>query len=253
MSRASVLAQNDQVVQDYVLQFKERPNGPTPPLGDRDDALATTEFVMRIAGSFAGRIDIPALPATLSAAYAGHRIVLAASGTVTLPLVSSVPTGAKFYLFNTTPGVITVARQGGDLIGALTASSQTSVTLQSLSTIVVTAGNGQWVVEDGMSALKYAPEFASYWGPAGYHRLPSGAIEQWGQGVTDANGYVYITFPIPFPNAPRNVTLTHVGSQCLMHALMGVGYGTTGCTLRVQNSAGAAQVGWTVFWRAVGN
>lgn len=225
----------------------------TQPLFDNGKALATTEFAQRAQGNFAGRVDIGALPATLSASAAGCRIVLAASGTITLPLVASVPTGTNFFLFNTTPGVVTVARQGTDVISAMSVNSLTSVTLQSLSTIVITAGNGQWVVEDGMSALKYAPEFASFWSGSGYQRLPSGAIEQWGSGVTDANGYVYVTFPIPFPNAPRNIVPMHVGSLCLMHAVMGAGLSASGCTLRVQNQSGSAQAGWTVWWRAIGN
>ncbi|EZP31917.1 MULTISPECIES: phage tail protein [unclassified Pseudomonas] len=225
----------------------------TQPQFDNGKSLATTEFVQRAMGNFSGRFDIAALPATLSVAAAGQRIVLSASGTLTLPPVSSVPTGTNFFLFNTTPGVVNIVRQGTDVISALSVSSMTSVPLQSLSTIVITAGNGQWVVENGMSALKYAPEFGSSFGNSGYQRLPSGAIEQWGTGVTDANGYVYVTFPIPFPNAPRNITLTHVGSMCLMHALMGAGLGASGCTLRVQNAAGTAQALWSVQWRAVGN
>ncbi|MBY8959143.1 phage tail protein [Pseudomonas sp. MIS38] len=225
----------------------------TQPQFDSGKALATTEFVQRALGNFAGRVDIGALPATLSASAAGCRIVLAASGTLTLPLVASVPTGTNFYLFNTTPGVVTITRQGADIISALTVNSQASVTLQSLSTIVITAGNGQWVVESGMSALKYAPEFASSWGGSGYHRLPSGLIEQWGTGMTDANGYVYVTFPIPFPNGLRNIMPMHVGSSCLMHAVMGVGLGATGCTLRLQNQSGAAQANWQTYWRAIGN
>lgn len=229
------------------------PTANTPPQFDSSLKIATTEFAQRAQGNFAGRFDISALPATLSIAAAGHRVVLAASGTLTLPPVSSVPTGTNFFSFNTTPGVVNIVRQGTDVISAMSVNSLTSVSLQSLSTIVITAGNGQWVVEDGMSALKYAPEFGSYWGPAGYHRLPSGAIEQWGQGVTDANGYVYITFPIPFPNALCNVMPMHVGGLSLMHAVMGEGLSKTGCTLRVQNSSNMAQVNWTVFWRALGN
>jgi hypothetical protein len=228
-------------------------NFTTRPQFDSGKSLATTEFVQRAQGNFAGRFDIAALPATLSVSAAGHRIVLGTSGTLTLPPVSSVPTGAKFYLFNASPGLITVVRQGTDVLSAFASGSVASVALISASNIVITAGNGQWVVEEGLSSLKYSAEFGSYWGGNGYHRLPSGAIEQWGSGVTDANGYVYVTFPIPFPNAVRNVSLTHVGTMCLMHALMGSAAGPSGCTLRVQNSANASQAGWTVWWRAVGN
>jgi hypothetical protein len=225
----------------------------TQPQFDSGKSLATTEFVQRGQGNFAGRVDILALPATLNISSAGNRIVINAAGTLTLPPISSVPTGTNFYLYNAFSGVITIVRQGTDVISSFNNGSLASVTLQSASNIVITAGNGQWVVENGVSALKYANEFASLWAGNGYQRLPSGAIEQWGTGVTDANGYVYVTFPIPFPNAPRNIALTHVGSQCLMHALMGAGLGASGCTLRVQNSANASQAGWTVHWRAIGN
>ena len=226
----------------------------TQPQFDSSKALATTEFAQRAQGNFAGRVDIGALPASLTASAAGCRIVLAASGTLTLPPVASVPTGTNFFLFNTTPGVVTVARQGTDVISAMSVNSMTSIPLPSLSTIKVTAGNGQWVVEDGMAALKYAPEFAcSFSGSNGYQRLPSGAIEQWGMGVTDANGYVYVTYPIPFLNAVRNVTPMHFGSSALMHAVMDTNFTLTGCRIRVQNASGAAAVGWQVFWRALGN
>ncbi len=232
------------------------PNFTTRPQFDAGKGLATTEFAQRAQGNFAGRVDIAALPATLSVAAAGHRIVLAAAGTLTLPPVASVPTGTNFYLYNAAAGTVNIVRQGTDIISALSNYSLTSVTLQSNSTIVVTAGNGQWVVEDGMSAMKYAPEFANYiaagMGGNGYQRLPSGAIEQWGSGQTDANGYVYITFPIPFPNGLRNIAPLHVGSLCLMHALIGGTVSTTGCTVRVQNAAGASQINWTVWWRAIG-
>lgn len=228
------------------------PNFTTRPQFDNSKALATAEFVQRAQGNFAGRVDIAALPATLSVAAAGHRIVLAASGTLTLPLVSSVPTGTNFYLFNTTPGMVTIARQGTDLIGALTGNSLTSVTLQSLSTIVITAGNGQWVVEDGMSALKYAPEFACNNAVAGWLKHPSGAVEQWGMGTTDANGQIYIAYPMAFPMAMRCLNATHTGSSGLMPLIV---YGSdtrNGCTLRLNNKDGAALQGWVVYWRAIG-
>ncbi|WP_445707321.1 gp53-like domain-containing protein, partial [Burkholderia thailandensis] len=48
-------------------------------------------------------------------------------------------------------------------------------------------------------------------GGAGYERSPTGRIEQWGQGATDANGEVSIVFPKRFPNACFNVAANHVG------------------------------------------
>jgi hypothetical protein len=228
------------------------PNFTTRPQFDTGKALATTEFAQRAQGNFAGRVDIAALPATLSVAAAGHRIVLAASGTLTLPPVASVPTGTNFYLFNTTPGMVTIARQGTDLIGALSGNSLTSVTLQSLSTIVITAGNGQWVVEDGMSALKYAPEFACNNAVAGWVKNPSGLIEQWGVGTTDANGQVYVSFPLAFSGAGvRNVSLLHQGGLPVMACVVAGTLNNSGCTLRVAQASGG-QAGWSVLWRVIG-
>src|SRR5471030_2029294 len=135
---------------DASLKYSPVLTGPywvTPPQFDNGKSFATTEFVQRAQGNFAGRVDILALPAMLSVSSAGSRIVISATGTLTLPPVSSVPTGTNFYLFNTTPGVVTIVRQGTDFIGSFGSGSLTSVTLQSVSTIVITSGNGQWVVE----------------------------------------------------------------------------------------------------------
>lgn len=225
----------------------------TQPQFDSGKALATTEFAQRAQGNFAGRVDIGALPASLTASAAGCRIVLAASGTLTMPPVASVPTGTKFFLFNTTPGVVTIARQGADVISAMSVNSMTSVTLQSLSTIEITAGNGQWVVESGMSALKYAPEFGGSWAASGYQKLPSGFIDQWGTGSTDASGNIYVTFQTAFPNAARNVIAFHTGTAGIMGCVVFGSLTKSGCTLRFQNQSGAAQAGWTVYWRASGD
>lgn len=228
------------------------PTANTPAQFDNSLKISTTEFAQRAQGNFAGRVDIAALPATLSATAAGNRIVLAASGTLTLPLVSSVPTGTNFFLFNTTPGVVNIARQGTDLISAMSVNSMTSVTLQSLSTIQITAGNGQWVVEGGMSALKYAPEFACSSGVTGWVKNPSGLIEQWGQGKTDVNGQVYVSFPLAFTGAGvRNISLLHQGGLPVMSCVVAGSVTNTGCTLRVAQASGG-QADWSVQWRVIG-
>ncbi|WP_207867403.1 hypothetical protein [Pseudomonas sp. 58(2021)] len=87
-----------------------------------------------------------------------------------------------------------------------------SVIIPAGSAGVLVCGETNWVFEDGPAALKYSTEFASSISGSGWAKNANGLIEQWGSGVTDANGYVYVTFPIPFPNAPRNITPMHVGS-----------------------------------------
>ncbi|WP_323161818.1 phage tail protein [Pseudomonas fluorescens] len=228
------------------------PTAPTPAQFDSSKALATTEFVQRAQGNFSGQTTITTSATTLTPALAGRRIVGALAGTWTLPLLTASPVGSKFYIQNSSSGDIVVNRQGTDIIVAL-AKTVNSVIIPAGSAGVLVCGETNWVFEDGPAALKYSTEFASSISGSGWAKNANGLIEQWGSGVTDANGYVYVTFPIPFPNAPRNITPMHVGSSCLMHAVMGANLVASGCTLRVQNQSGAAQAGWQVYWRAIGN
>jgi hypothetical protein len=224
----------------------------TQPQFDSSKSMATTEFVQRAQGNFSGQTTINTSATTLTPTMAGRRIVGSLAGTWTLPLLTASPVGSKYYIQNSSSGDIVVSRQGTDTIVAL-AKTVNSVIIPMGSSGVLVCGETNWVFEEGVAALKYSTEFASSISGAGWAKNANGLIEQWGTGVTDANGYVYVTFPIPFPNAPRNITLTHVGSMSLMHALMGAGLGATGCRLRVQNAAGTSDPNWTVHWRAIGN
>ncbi|MBC3774728.1 phage tail protein [Pseudomonas sp. SWRI99] len=231
------------------------PSFTTRPQHDNSKALATTEFVQRALGNRAGAAIANANTA-LAASVFGKLLLLnsSTSFTVTLPpsTVGSQVAGNSIAVQNVGSAAVTIVPAAGDTLGVIATQPMTSLVVPPGSSVeLVLQGTNYFI--SGTSALKYSAEFAGAWGNAGYQRLPSGAIEQWGTGVTDASGYVYVTFPIPFPNAPRSIALTHVGSQCLMHALMGAGLGSASCTLRVQNASGGAQAGWTVQWRAVGN
>jgi hypothetical protein len=224
----------------------------TQPQFDNGKALATTEFVQRAQGNFSGQTTINTSATTLTPTMAGRRIVGSLAGTWTLPVLTASPVGSKFYIQNSSSGDIVVNRQGTDTIVAL-AKTVNSIIIPMGSSGVLVCGETNWVFEEGVAALKYSTEFASSISGSGWAKNANGLIEQWGTGVTDANGYVYVTFPIPFPNAPRNITLTHVGSMSLMHALMGANLSSTGCRLRVQNASGTSDANWTVHWRAIGN
>ncbi|WP_426237516.1 gp53-like domain-containing protein [Pseudomonas sp. TWP3-2] len=207
MSRASVLAQNDQEVQDYVLQFKTRPNGPTAPISHADDSLATTEFVMRAVGSFAGQTTFSTPTVVLTPAMAGRRIVVNGPATVTLPLLSAGTSGAKFYIQNVGSGDVVVNRQGSDLIVAL-ANNLSSITIPPLSNGVLTIGDTNYVLEEGMSALKYSAEFATTLAVIGKERMPSGRLRQWGTLTTSGSGDLAVLFPEVF--ATRLLSLVAV-------------------------------------------
>ncbi|MBP5954139.1 phage tail protein [Pseudomonas anatoliensis] len=238
------------------LRFAGTMSGPhfvTPPKFDNSLRLATTEFAQRSQGSYADSVAYNG-STTLTAADVGRLVAIGGtSATVTLPDAGPVPLGAVItVLASTTAGLTIQAKAGQSLLSLSSVSGPFAVLPSSMSVLRRLNDGTGWVLEDGDSALKYSPLFASSIGGSGWFKRPDGLIEQWGQGVTDANGYVYVTFPIPFPYAPRNITMTHVGSMSLMHALMGANLRSTGCTLRVQNAAGASDPNWTVWWRAIG-
>lgn len=136
----------------------------TPAQFDSSKLLATTEFVQRSSGNLAGQTNVSALPATLAAANAGTRIVTLVAGTLTLPALSAVPVGSRFYILNSAPGLITVSRQGTDQIAALTLGSQTSIPIPQASYGVFTAGSSSWVLEEGDAALRYSALMTGpYW------------------------------------------------------------------------------------------
>ncbi|MGN8031577.1 phage tail protein [Pseudomonas sp. 22189] len=237
------------------LRFAGTLSGPyyiTQPQFDSGKSPATTEFVQRAQGNFSGQTNISTAAATLTSAMAGRRIVGNVPGAWTLPLLAASAVGSRFYIQNSSGGDIVVSRQGADMIVAL-AKTLTSIAIPGGSCGVLVCGEANWVFEEGAAALKYSTEFASNISGTGWAKNANGLIEQWGSGQTDANGYVYITFPVPFPNAARNITPIHVGAACLMHSLMSAGLGAAGCTLRVTNGSGVAQAGWQVNWRAIGN
>lgn len=173
---------------------------------DSSTKTASTSFVQRALGNFAGQYTVGALPATLPASAAGQRIVVSVGGTLTLPAWSSLPVGARLYVLNNSSGAaVTVATQGSDTINTLLTSGGTSFSIASGSTAVFIVGvaNNIFAFEEGTASLKYTHEFQSLFsGATGYQKLPSGLIVQWnGSYVTSAGGATTWTFPTAFPNS----------------------------------------------------
>jgi len=230
------------------------PNWITAPQFDVSKTWATTEFVQRALGNIGGMRIFTASASIVVEDFG--KIVLANAGvpiTLTLPPVGgSVLTGSTIHIRNVGNASLTVVPPAGGSMSAIATVPVPSIVVNPGSSLEVTVQGTNYFLA-GSAALKVSTEFSSSWGGSGYHRLPSGAIEQWGSALTDANGYVYITFPIAFPNGVRNVVPIHVGTLCLQHAVMGASVTTTSCTVRIQNASGTAAAGWTVWWRAIGN
>jgi hypothetical protein len=184
----------------------------TAPQFDNGKTLATTEFVQRALGNFGGQTNIVTLPASLTPAMAGRRIVVTGPGALTLPSLSASPVGSKFYILNIGTGDVTVNRQGTDTIVAL-AKTLTSITVQSASNVVVTCGDNNYVIEEGASSLKYSNEFSALLSPNGYQKLPSGLIIQWMTAqFSKAALTIPFNLPIAFPNANFGCTVSQTDS-----------------------------------------
>lgn len=227
------------------------PTAPTPGLFSNDGSLATTQYVQRALGSYAGQTNYPG-DAVLTAADVG-KLSLIGGATVTLPEWSTVPPGGLVYVNSTiTPGVTVKARAGESLIALSGATGPFLLTTGTMGVFRRLLLGGGWSLDSGDAALKYSPMFAASNGVSGYSKGPSGVIEQWGIGTTDANGYVYITFPLAFPIVMRNIIAIHVGSMAVMACVVWNSVTTTGCTVRIQNQTPSSLAGWSIYWRAMG-
>lgn len=173
----------------------------TPPQFDSSFSLATTEFVQRALGNHSNSVTLSP-PVTLTPSHAGNALIMSGSGTITLPLVTSMPPGTTLVIIAGNNFTGSVVCSGSDVIVAGFSGTITSISLaQSDYISLVSDGvSTAWRVISGSSFLKYVPEFASSLVVNGYQRLPSGLIIQWGTVNTSATGDNPTTFPIPFPS-----------------------------------------------------
>ncbi|WP_447788558.1 phage tail protein [Pseudomonas farris] len=233
--------------------FGGNPTAPTPTLFDNTKQIPTTEFVQRALGNFSGGRSIaPSGAITLLAADVGQLLSMAYGGaqTVTLPLLADVPIGSTITLHNPSGIDKTIAAAGTDKIspdGAL----YTTTTLKWGDTVSFTKETGVWRLH-GMGALKYSAQFKASLNTSGYQASPSGTLDQWGAAQSDANGFVYVTFPISFPVGFTSIVGIHEGGDMAVVMLVAGTQTKQGCTLRIKNLASQTSVNWMVRWRAVG-
>ncbi|AUG39477.1 phage tail protein [Pseudomonas chlororaphis] len=172
----------------------------TPPRFDVSRSVATPEFVQRALGNYSSARGISE-STQLTIADVGCSIGLGGTTafTVTLPDVSTVPDGATISLHCRSSAQVTVASKSG---------AQISPQGNYLNSIVMSSGEsanlvrewGVWTVY-GTASLKYSALYGAQLSTAGYQKYPSGLIEQWVLGGSDANGVMSLSLPIKFPNA----------------------------------------------------
>jgi hypothetical protein len=228
------------------------PTANTPPRFNSSGALATTEFVIRNQGSYSDSVMYKDKVALTSADVGRLVSITGTTATITLPDGKAVPPGSLITVLSRATGVLTAAPFSGQALHTLSgASGSISLTPSSMAIFRRADDANGWILEGGDAALKYSPAFSVRNMSSGY-KQPGGAIEQWGTGQCDANGYVYITFPMAFPVAMRNICVLHNGTAGLIGCVINGSVKSTGCTIRVQNADGSTQPGWGVLWRAVG-
>lgn len=130
---------------------------PTPVLFDSSKSLATTEYVKRAGGNFRGFTSLTAATA-LTAAAAGTLVTTIGTFAVTMPAVSSMPSGSAIHFANIGSGVVTVNCAGADAINS-GAGQIASIELQVGATLTM-VGNGDSAWWAGGSAqLQYSRVF----------------------------------------------------------------------------------------------
>ncbi|MFJ3261274.1 phage tail protein [Pseudomonas sp. NPDC086581] len=182
------------------------PTAPTPAQFDNDTSIATTAFVQTAGLHYGagGGIGVSA-STTLTVAQSGRWFEVQAAGiTVTLPALSTTQPSLTTYTIRANAG-FTLKASGAETLmyGAGNVLNTYSVLAGQSLTVVSNGPGGNWyVVGDGFGSSMYGVLKTA----AGYQKLPSGLIIQWGGFISGADGISNVAWPIPFPSGVGAVT-----------------------------------------------
>jgi hypothetical protein len=237
------------------------PTTPEPAQFDNTTKIANTAFVQRALGNFQTQAAYNA-STTLLATQAGMLIVFygSTSGlTITLPTVSTVPSGGSYSIVNQASVSVTIATSSSNTISILTptgGSSVSTLTLEPGDSVEFISGNTTFWQTFGMAQVYM---FANSLGSSNYQKFPNGAIFQWGSYTFSVTGSSTtsntVTFPIAFPNACTsiscNVGTNTPGQVTSQPAQATLPLSKTGFTQYFYSSTTTAST--TAFWTAWGN
>lgn len=176
------------------------PTAPTQSQFDNSTKLATTAFVQRQVGNFAGYTSLSGAQ-TIGASKAGFYLSNSTAGTAawTLPN-ATINAGYCICIENAGTGVLTLTSGGGNFTGPL-GNTSTSLAIAVGQTIEMVADGAAWHCYAGTAGLALSSVFANSLSASGYQYLPSGLILQWATySGTVGTGASY-SFPISFPTA----------------------------------------------------
>lgn len=218
---------------------------------DVSRSVATTEFVQRSLGNYAGARSVTAAT-QLTVADVGWTIGIGGNSpyTVSLPDIKTVPNGGTFSLHCRSNAVVTIACTGTAQITPQGAYL-TSIVMNSGESATIVNESGIWAVH-GTASLKYAALLSGLNGNPGYQKHASGNIDQWGTVMTDANGEAFVTFPISFPNAYSSCVATHVGTGGAMVIVLGGTEQKQSIRLKMRDAVNGVSPGWRINYFAKG-
>ena len=182
----------------------------TPPQFDSSTKLANMAALTR-QGIQASGVSVISATSALTAANAGGTAFLTASSatTQTLPALSTFPIGARVEFINAGTGTATIAQNAADSNGFVTngGARPSSMTLGPGDTLTVEkvdvtgTGTYAWACVIGSAQLGSAGVFGASLSSAGYQKLPSGLLIQWGQNTGGTSGAATYSFPIAFTSS----------------------------------------------------
>lgn len=211
-----------------------------------------TQWLRRQLGGF-GAVQSVSANLVMGGGDVGKSLFVSAPATITLPPVASAPPGSVVHIFANVAGV-TVATAGGDLIVGSGPTNVASVGLNARGTIWLRSdGGGAWLAIGGSAQIGASAAFGASLSGAGYQRLPSGLLVQWGSVIQGAGLSAPVTFPLAFPTACFVVLGTHVGTSCASVIEVFGSRSVTGTTLKLFNDSGAQTSGWTANYVAFGH
>jgi hypothetical protein len=224
----------------------------TAPQFDNDRSVATTEFVKRSGVQYSG-FSAYAVSTALTPAHVGGAVSFASTTAinVTLPNTVGIIHGATLTLINVGAVVNVSTASSADTLGP-SSSTLGPIELGRGETAEFVKLDNQWRLIGGTVLLKYTSLFSGQLGNPGYQKYASGNIDQWGYGTTDANGEVFVTFPISFPNAFVSVVANHVGGDGAMVIMVSGTATRQGVRLKVRDYSGHFSAGWGVTYFAKG-
>lgn len=225
----------------------------TAPQFDNDNSVATTAFVTRNGLQFSGFISY-ADSAVLTVSNIGGVSSFTSNTPITamLPVTAGIAHASTMNIINAGAGALTVSAAPGPDTIKTSNGVIGSIVLGVGETAEFLKLENQWRLVGGTVSLKYTSLFSGMNGNPGYQKYSSGNIDQWGYGTTDANGEVFVTFPISFPTAFVSVVATHVGGDGAMVIMLAGTATKQGCRLKVRDMGGSVRAGWGVTYFAKG-